>query len=77
MMFMTNNEQKIDVNLSDLSISIDPKLIKTFVTLANSIQTIDKKPKEEKEKINSKTIFIPKPFKDSSFWFIQGLSHFS
>ncbi|CAF1173038.1 unnamed protein product [Adineta ricciae] len=70
-MLMRTNEQKIDLNLSDLSISIDPTLIKTFVTLANSIQTIDKKPKEDKEKINSKTIFIPKPFKDSSFWFIQ------
>ncbi|UJR24151.1 hypothetical protein I4U23_027117 [Adineta vaga] len=71
MVFMDKNEQKIDVNLSDLSISIDPKLIKTFVTLSNSIKPIEAKAKDEKEKINSKSIFIPKPFKDSSFWFIQ------
>ncbi|CAF4369768.1 unnamed protein product, partial [Adineta steineri] len=35
---MTLEEQKIDVNIGDLSINIDPALIKTFAKLSSSIK---------------------------------------
>jgi len=34
---MNSEEQKIDLNIGDLSINIDPTLIKTFVNLNSSI----------------------------------------
>jgi hypothetical protein len=36
---INSSEQKIDLHIGDLSISIDPALIKTFVTLTKSINT--------------------------------------
>ncbi|CAF3837772.1 unnamed protein product, partial [Rotaria sp. Silwood1] len=73
MIMMNFDEQKIDLNIGDLTINIDPTLIKTFASLSNSINKKQEQvnPKEEKDKINSKSIFDPKPFKDSTFWFIQ------
>ncbi|CAF3490253.1 unnamed protein product [Rotaria sp. Silwood2] len=73
MIMMNSDEQKIDLNIGDLTINIDPALIKTFAHLSSSINKKQEQvhPKEEKEKINSKSIFDPKPFKDSTFWFIQ------
>ncbi|CAF0900458.1 unnamed protein product [Adineta steineri] len=71
MIIINKNEQKIDLNIGDISINIDPALIRTFVNLQNSINKKQENPKDEKEKVNSKTIFIPKQFKDSSFWFIK------
>ncbi|CAF1065734.1 unnamed protein product [Adineta steineri] len=68
---MTLEEQKIDVNIGDLSINIDPALIKTFAKLSSSIKKQPQNSKDEKERINSKIIFDPKPFKDSNFWFIE------
>jgi hypothetical protein len=29
--------------------------------------------KDEREKINSKSLFNPRPFKDAKFWFTKGL----
>lgn len=70
---MNSTEQKIDVQLGNLSINIDPALIRTFVTLSKSlVETPKVNPNEEKEKVNSKHIFDPRPFKDSTFWFIEG-----
>jgi hypothetical protein len=37
MIMMNSEEQKIDLNIGDLSINIDPTLIKTFVNLNSSI----------------------------------------
>ncbi len=34
---MNSEEQKIDLNIGDLSINIDPTLIKTFVNVNSSI----------------------------------------
>ncbi|CAF4357640.1 unnamed protein product, partial [Rotaria sordida] len=70
---MNSYEQKIDLNIGDLTINIDPILIKTFASLSSSINEKQEKinSKEEKDQINIKSIFDPKPFKDSTFWFIQ------
>ncbi|CAF4183338.1 unnamed protein product, partial [Rotaria sordida] len=72
---MNSDEQKIDLNIGDLNINIDPALIKTFASLSSSINKKQEEinSKEEKEKTNSKSIFDPKPFKDSIFWFIQSI----
>jgi len=37
MIMMNSEEQKIDLNIGDISINIDPTLIKTFVNLNSSI----------------------------------------
>jgi hypothetical protein len=34
---MNSSEQKIDLHIGDISVNIDPALIKTFVTLSKSI----------------------------------------
>jgi len=42
MMMMNNSEEKIDLELGDLSVNIDPILIRTFASLANSINKQEK-----------------------------------
>jgi len=39
---MNNSEEKIDLELGDLSVNIDPILIRTFASLANSINKQEK-----------------------------------
>ncbi|CAF3768117.1 unnamed protein product [Adineta steineri] len=65
------NEQIIDVRIGNISVNINPTLISTIASLKNSMGKQQTNITYEKDKINSKSIFDPKPFKDSSFWFIQ------
>lgn len=37
-MMMNSQSQKIDLQLGELSVNIDPMLLRTFVTLSKSIQ---------------------------------------
>jgi general stress protein 26 len=41
MIMMNPTEQKIDLHIGDLSISIDPSIVKTFASLSGSITKKD------------------------------------
>jgi len=49
---MNSTQQKIDLQLGDLSINIDPVLVRTFVSLSGSIT------KQENVKLNFVLFFI-------------------
>ncbi|CAF3740023.1 unnamed protein product, partial [Rotaria sordida] len=61
-LIMNIEQQKIDVRIGDITVQIPPAILHTIHNTV--VQT-------EADKINSKTLFDPKPFKDSNFWFIE------
>ncbi|CAF4393222.1 unnamed protein product, partial [Adineta steineri] len=68
---MDKQQQKIDVRLSDIIVSIAPAVVKTLIGVTSSLVTLKTNVEEEKEKINSKLLFTPKTFKDSGLWYIK------
>ncbi|CAF4149952.1 unnamed protein product, partial [Adineta steineri] len=68
---MDNHQQKIDVRISDIIVSIAPAAVKTLIGVTNSLGTLQANVVEEKEKVNSKSLFTPKTFKDSDLWYIK------
>ncbi|CAF1245225.1 unnamed protein product [Adineta ricciae] len=70
-MIMDREQQKIDVRISDIIVSIAPAAVKTLIAVTSSLGTLQTTVLEEKEKVNSKSLFNPKPFKDAGFWFTK------
>ncbi|CAF2390576.1 unnamed protein product [Rotaria sp. Silwood2] len=68
---MDNEQQKIDVRISDIIVSIAPAAIRTLIGVTSSLGTLQAATKEETEKLNSKSLFNPKPIKDGHFWFTK------
>ncbi|CAF1398617.1 unnamed protein product [Adineta ricciae] len=68
---ITAAEQIIDVHIGDISVDVNPMLIHVIISTVKSLNKQQATMKQEKEKFDSKTLFDPKPFKDSNFWFIQ------
>ncbi|CAF1301171.1 unnamed protein product, partial [Rotaria sordida] len=64
-------QQHINVRIGDISIQIPPAAVHTVLNMINSMGELQTTARNETEKINSKGIFDPKPFKDASFWFIK------
>ncbi|CAF3586652.1 unnamed protein product [Adineta steineri] len=71
LMTMTNEEQKIDLRISDFMVSIAPAAVRTVIGVMNSLGTLQVETTEEIEKVNSTSLFDPKPFKDAKFWFTK------
>ncbi|CAF0945953.1 unnamed protein product [Adineta ricciae] len=72
-MLTTTEEQKIDLRVSDIMVSIAPAAVRTVIGVMSSLGTLQATTEAEVEKINSKSIFDPKPFKDANFWFTKGI----
>ncbi|UJR35157.1 hypothetical protein I4U23_027926 [Adineta vaga] len=72
-MIMDKEQQKIDVRISDIIVSIAPAAVKTLIAVTSSLGTLQTSVQEEKEKVNSKSLFTPKPFKDVGFWFTKNI----
>jgi len=72
-MISDKEQQKVDVRVSDIIVSIAPAAVRTLIGVTSSLGTLETSVKEEKEKekINSKSLFEPKAFKDSQFWFAK------
>ncbi|CAF4199282.1 unnamed protein product, partial [Adineta steineri] len=68
---MDKQQQKIDVRISDIIVSIAPAAVKTLIGVTSSLGTLKTDVEEEKEKVNSKSLFTPKTFKDSGLWYIK------
>ncbi|CAF1265249.1 unnamed protein product [Rotaria sordida] len=68
---MNNEQQKMDVRISDIIVSIAPAAIRTVIGVTSSLGTLQATVKEETEKLNSKSLFNPKPIKDGNFWFTK------
>ncbi|CAF1542330.1 unnamed protein product [Adineta steineri] len=68
---MDNHQQKINVRISDIIVSIAPAAVKTLIGVTSSLGTLQANAVEEKEKVNSKSLFTPKTFKDSGLWYIK------
>ncbi|CAF4060347.1 unnamed protein product, partial [Adineta steineri] len=68
---MDKQQQKIDVRISDIIVSIAPAAVKTLIAVTSSLGTLKTDVEEEKEKVNSKSLFTPKTFKDSGLWYIK------
>ncbi|CAF1260195.1 unnamed protein product [Adineta steineri] len=68
---MDNYQQKIDIRISDIIVSIAPAAVKTLISVTSSLGTLPTDVEEEKEKVNSKSLFTPKTFKDSGLWYIK------
>ncbi|CAF1248487.1 unnamed protein product [Rotaria sordida] len=64
-------QQHINVRIGDIGIQIPPAAVHTVLNMINSMGELQTTARNETEKINSKGIFDPKPFKDASFWFIK------
>ncbi|CAF2933999.1 unnamed protein product [Rotaria sp. Silwood2] len=69
-MILDNKQQKIDVRISDIIVSIAPAAVRTLIAVTSSLGTLQTTV-QEKEKVNVKTLFNPKPFKDANFWFTK------
>ncbi|CAF4998325.1 unnamed protein product, partial [Rotaria sp. Silwood1] len=69
-MILDNKQQKIDVRISDIIVSIAPAAVRTLIGVTSSLGTLQTTV-QETEKVNVKTLFKPKPFKDANFWFTQ------
>ncbi|CAF1242306.1 unnamed protein product, partial [Didymodactylos carnosus] len=69
-MISDSYQQKIDVRVSDIIVSIAPAAVRTVINVINSIGALQVSTTKEMEKVNAVSLFDPKPFKDSSFWFI-------
>ncbi|UJR10669.1 hypothetical protein I4U23_014864 [Adineta vaga] len=71
--FMTTKgqEQKIDLRISDIIVSIAPAAVRTVIAVMNSLGTLQAVTTDEIEKVNSKSLFNPKLFKDANFWFTK------
>jgi len=70
-MQMGSDFQKISMNISDIVLSIAPAAIRTMIGVTSSLGTLQTTAVQETEKINSKSLFNAKPFKDANFWFIK------
>ncbi|CAF1293254.1 unnamed protein product, partial [Didymodactylos carnosus] len=70
-LIMNLEEQKIDVRIGDITVQIPPATIHTIRSVTNSLGKLQSTVQNETEKINDKSIFNPKPFKDASLWFIE------
>ncbi|CAF3526493.1 unnamed protein product [Rotaria socialis] len=68
---MNNEQQKMDVRISDIIVSIAPAAIRTLIDVTSSLGTLQSITKDETEKINSKSLFNPKSIKDGNFWFTK------
>ncbi|CAF5160105.1 unnamed protein product, partial [Rotaria sp. Silwood1] len=68
---MNNEQQKMDVRISDIIVSIAPAAIRTVIGVTSSLGTLQAVAKDEAEKLNSKSLFNPKPIKDGNFWFTK------
>ncbi|CAF4508473.1 unnamed protein product, partial [Rotaria socialis] len=69
-MIIDKEQQKIDVQISDIIVSIAPAAIRTLIGVTNSLGKLQATV-QENEKVNIKTLFNPKSFKDSKFWFTE------
>ncbi|CAF3681386.1 unnamed protein product [Rotaria sordida] len=68
---MNNEQQKIDVRISDIIISIAPAAIRTMISVTNSLGMRQSTTQEETEKLSSKGLFTSKSFKEGDFWFTK------
>jgi len=72
---MNSEQQKIDVWIGDMSLTITPAAIRTLVDVTKSmgkLQTAAQYANEKKrKKSNAQILFDIKPFKDAGFWFIE------
>ncbi|CAF3870792.1 unnamed protein product [Adineta steineri] len=68
---MNNTEQKIDVQIEDITIQILPAMVHTIRNMMSSMGKLQTAVETEVNKVNSTTLFEPKPFKDANFWFIE------
>ncbi|UJR16774.1 hypothetical protein I4U23_003674 [Adineta vaga] len=73
---MNSMDQCIDVNIKSIHINLSPSVIQLIVNLMNSIDnsqtTSFVTDVDKKVKVQSTSLFDPKPFKDASFWFLTG-----
>ncbi|CAF3667368.1 unnamed protein product [Rotaria sp. Silwood1] len=71
--FLTLNDeqQKIDVRISDIIVSIAPAAIRTVISVTNSLGTRKSVTQEETQKLTSKGLFTSKSFKEGNFWFTK------
>ncbi|CAF0751812.1 unnamed protein product [Rotaria sordida] len=69
-MIMNDKQQKFDLRISDIIVSIAPAAVRTLIAVTSSLGTLQTTV-PEKEKVNVKTLFNPKPFKDANFWFTK------
>ncbi|CAF4656530.1 unnamed protein product [Rotaria sp. Silwood1] len=71
--FLTLNDeqQKIDVRISDIIVSIAPAAIRTVISVTNSLGTRQSVTQEETQKLTSKGLFTSKSFKEGNFWFTK------
>jgi hypothetical protein len=84
---MDKEQQKVDVRVSDILVSIAPAAVRTLIGVTSSLGTLQVSQEvichrfnddsfqnavqDQLEKVNSKSLFNPKPFKDAHFWFTQ------
>ncbi|CAF1212266.1 unnamed protein product [Rotaria magnacalcarata] len=68
---MNNEQQKMDVRISEIIVSIAPAAIRTLIGVTSSLGTLQAITKDQIEKIDSKALFDPKSIKDANFWFTK------
>ncbi|CAF4190264.1 unnamed protein product [Rotaria sp. Silwood2] len=68
---MNDEQQKIDIRISDIIVSIAPAAIRTVISVTNSLRTRQSSTQEETETLTSKGLFISKSFKEGNFWFTK------
>ncbi|CAF1279009.1 unnamed protein product [Rotaria magnacalcarata] len=69
-MIIGKEQEKIDVQISDIIVNIAPAAIRTLIGVTSSLgkrqATV-----QENEEVNIKTLFYPKPFQNSKLWFTE------
>ncbi|CAF4748604.1 unnamed protein product, partial [Rotaria sp. Silwood1] len=63
-LMMNNEQQKMDVQISNIIVNIAPTTIQTIIGVISSLGTLQATAKDEIEKFNLKSLFNPKPIKD-------------
>jgi len=71
---MDSEQQKINLEVSDIIVGIAPAAIRTVIGVTSSLGALQAATKDETEKINSKSLSNPKTFKDANFWFTKAMT---